>query len=1400
MGIAVLGPLELDGAESALGLRDRVVLQALAVRHGRPVSADTLAEALWADDPPNSWVKVVQGCVVRLRKALGADTIETSTQGYRLQVHRDHLDHLRFEHLLERARQLTAGGEPDRAAYLLREALELWRGEPFAELAEWAPGREETERLVELRHDAEDLLIEAQLLAGHHREAIAPALRLVHEEPMRERRWGLLALAQYQGGRQGDALQTLQQARRVLVDELGLDPGDDLVALERAILNQDPSLAVEAAIPGPTSECPYLGLVAYDVEDASAFFGREEVTAACLRRLDQADVLAVVGPSGSGKSSLARAGVAAALERDGRVVHVLTPGSRPMRALSGVPTRPGTVLLVDQCEEALAVDEASPERAEFFAALVEFAHRHPLVVTLRADRLGELAPHPAFARLVEGGLYLLGPMTEPDLRRAIEGPAAQAGLRLEPGLVDLLVREVVGEPSALPLLSHVLRQTWRHREGSTLTVEGYAATGGVREAVAQSAEGVFRALDPERQAMLRELMLRLVTPDEGGDPVRTRVPRRSVTGDEQHLKLVEQLVGARLLASDGDTVEIAHESLAVAWPRLRSWLDEDVDGLRTLRHLTVAAESWDELGRPDSELYRGVRQARAAEWHQRTSATLTETERDFLHESAALAAKEQRATEAQVRRERRSNQRLRAGLAAVAVLLAVSIVAGALAKTAADRAEHQALSADARRLGAEALRSDEIDRALLLAAAGAQLDPSSDTVNNLTGVLDRVPQLAGTVRSGTPLVSVSVSPDGTSVATGGAIRGVSILDAKTLKEKARNDDIPVAGVRYNPAGSTLAVAVNPWTPFSLGRVDPMPLRLLDAQTGRLVPHQPGGTPPGRVVHQSFAFSPDGRWLAAGFVSPLGFPADSVVQVWDTTALARPKTSFTVPYIIASIQVSSGSRRIHAMSLTGDLHLLDPLARHELRAIHTVKASSNHLGPVAVVATPDGSGVVVRDGKQVRLLDAERLTTTASLTEEGAIGLPIAVAPDGRHLAYVVDGTVVVRSLTEADSQAVRYPSADTSEPWGLAFGRDGTTLFAARDDGLLLAWDLTGSQGFLPFTPPLTGTLAAGYSSSRVSPDGLTVAYLVTSTDNGSVFLQLLDVRTHTLGPALRTDETLDYWIDVAWSPDSTKVAAMLGTERLRVWDRLTGKLVEEHRVPGEHITAAAFSRDGSRLAIGTRSGWVRSVDGAGRRTGPPVRVSSSVPVTAVSLDGRGDRAVATAGDTVEILDLVAGTVTRRAALGYTLNAAVWIPDGSAVAVTGQDFRRGGAGVVGVFDAATLTRTGGATGRTTAGGGRLLLDSAGTQLLTTFGDRVALWDAETGALVRSLRVGDRMAGGFDPGGRTLVLASTQASVSHWDPSPEAAIEAACQVVGRDMTAEEWHTYLPDRPFEPVCAS
>ncbi|HWC66758.1 MAG TPA: extracellular solute-binding protein [Acidimicrobiales bacterium] len=725
MAIAVLGPLSLDGDMSLLRRRDRVVLEALVVRSGRSVSADQLADALWGEQVPPSWSKVIQGCVVRLRKVLGRDAIETVHDGYRLVVGADDVDTRRFEQLVARSRELLVLGEHERAAYVSGQALALWRGPPFADLDGWDPGIVEAGRLDELRLDAEEIRLDAALRAGRHREVLSEAFSSVKAAPLRERRWGLLALAQYQTGRQADALRTLHEARRVLVEEAGVEPGPELAALEQAILRQDPTLVTAAALPEPSATCPYLGLVPYDIGDADAFFGREAEVEQCLQTLSRSGVLAVVGPSGSGKSSLVRAGIAAALQRSGRRVVIVTPGTRPMDALTALsPAGPDAVLVVDQCEEAVTLCDDPDERTRFFDALVELSEQRTSVVALRADHLGSISAYPAFVRRIEPGLHLLSAMGEADLRAAIEGPARQTGLLLQPGLVDLVVRDVEGEPGALPMLSHALRETWARREGRTLTVDGYRATGGIRGAIAQSAEAVYERVPEEQRATLRDLLLRLVTPTPEGEPVRTRVPRRLVAGDKAHERLVELLVQARLVTSDEGVVELAHESLARAWPRLRAWLDDDVDGQRILRHLTSAADAWDALGRPDSELYRGVRLAQALEWWERADPVLNVVERSFLDASAAKrdaehAVEEQRRRrEDRLRRQTRRRSRLLLGgavvLAAVVALAAFAIVQR---NAAARSADQLAATEEARRLSvaSAAVAEDDPELAMLLA-------------------------------------------------------------------------------------------------------------------------------------------------------------------------------------------------------------------------------------------------------------------------------------------------------------------------------------------------------------------------------------------------------------------------------------------------------------------------------------------------------------------------------------------------------------------------------------------------------------------------------------------------------------------------------------------------------------
>ena len=429
MGISVLGPLTLGDSAPRLSRRETLVLAALAVAGDETLSADQLAEVLWHDTPPTSWNKNLQSCVVRLRKVLGPDAIETAGHGYRLTLPADAIDARQFEALASRGHELLKLGEPDRAAYTLGQALSLWRGRPFTELEEWEPGALEAARLTELRLDAQEWWVEASLQAGHHREVLAQAQSLAQAAPLRERRWELLALAQYRAGRQGEALSTIAGVRRRLVDELGIDPSPRLEELEGAILRQDPALDTAEIRQHPDETCPYLGLMPYDVDDDEAFFGRDRDIGLCRARLDADGVLAVLGPSGCGKSSLVRAGLVAVLRREGHHCDVITPGRHPLGSLppprtSGKP-RP---LVVDQAEELFSLCHDAAERERFVQLLADHTRAAPLVLVLRADRMGDVSAHPPLAQLVERGLYVLAAMSPDDLRTAIEGPARQAGL------------------------------------------------------------------------------------------------------------------------------------------------------------------------------------------------------------------------------------------------------------------------------------------------------------------------------------------------------------------------------------------------------------------------------------------------------------------------------------------------------------------------------------------------------------------------------------------------------------------------------------------------------------------------------------------------------------------------------------------------------------------------------------------------------------------------------------------------------------------------------------------------------------------------------------------------------------------------------------------------------------
>jgi DNA-binding SARP family transcriptional activator/WD40 repeat protein len=1406
MEIGVLGPLLVHGDGAGLAPRDRVVLAALTMRPGELVAAEELADALWVSTPPATWAKVVQGSIMRLRKVLGSAAIETLPRGYRLVVAAHEVDAREFERMVRRAREQLTLGEPERASYTLAEALALWRGRALDDLDDWEAGRIEAGRLDALRCDAEELRIDAALRAGRHRQVLAEARALVEAAPLRERRWELLALAQYQAGRQGDALRTLREVKRVLLDELGLDSGHDLVALEEAILRQDPTLLAKVALAEPSISCPYFGLAPYDIDDAESYFGRDADITAGVQRLTSVGVLAVVGPSGSGKSSLVRAGIASTLRRDGMRVVVITPGPRPMDALTAVPSSSTPiVLVVDQCEEAVSLCEDPAERAEFFTALSARAESGLLVVALRADRLGDLAAFAGFARLVERGLYLLNPMSEQSLRATIEGPARQAGLALEPGLVELLIAEVTLERGALPLLSHAMRQTWELREGATLTVDGYRATGGIRDAVAQTAESLYEQVSPEQRPMLRDLLLRLVASGPGGEPVRRSIPRRLVAADAEHEELVELLVAARLVTSDDGVVELVHEAVVRAWPRLRGWLDEDSEGQRLLRHLTIVADTWNTMGRPDSELYRGVRLAQALEWRTQANPDLTPTEQAFLDAGRSLADAEEHTAARRARAEARINRRLRALLAGAAFLLIVAVVAGTLAVRQANRATEASRAADAGRVATQSQLTDRIDHSLRLALASLRLDASAGGGASLLAALARSPQLTSFVPAADqPFWHLDIDGDGRSVAVMDLAGRVRFYDTPGLQPAGMFDPHPPGWktqvacvcnpVTFSPDGREVAVAI-PTLAYPA-------VRLLDARSHRPVARQPGGLP--RLAQPiDMDYSEDGRFLAVTFngiqLDPLAQVASSA-YVWDLDRPAAPLSHFRLVGDNTFAQLSPDGSLLYTVPGPG------ATAPPAVRVYDTQTGRQlTSLGPRGRLLTlsPDGSMLAYATADEVVLADSstgrELRRMPGRLGDFGALEF----SNDGEAIVFVADDRTA--QVWETTSGRLRESlSLGDGTFADVRFSADGRQLFATVDDGLM-AFDLDGSHRFIRrTTPPDAVQYPEGSTDRSVSPHGEALAVSVFDPHIKASKLHVRDMRTLRrvdLGMVTAGFSSID-----TWRPDGQQLLVIdSDDQRVRVFDRTTGDVVRQRRF-ADGVGTLTYSRDGTLLLAETGAGVALLNAATLEQLTDPVRLPGRNLQGALLLPD-GDRAVVFTGNEGRapfdftltqgwaLVDLRSETVIREGELTRPPESSALSPDGGRVAVAG-------AGGLEIIDLASgESRNSRDIGVEAESEGQQLAYSGDGRLLVSADStgRVSLWHGRTADLVGTVAPSSEMSSpAFLADDHTVRIPSWDGAVYEWDTSLEHATDFACDVVRHGFTRSEWNQLLPNHAFEATC--
>ena len=1443
MRVQLLGPTQVSGADAPLGPRDRVVLGALCVQPGHVLAAEVLANALWGEDLPKSWNKVVQGSVMRLRRALGFTAIETTMDGYRVALAKGQLDTVEFEHQVARGRTFLALSEPERAATTFEAALGLWRGAPFGELLEWDPARAEAERLVDVRRAVEEDLVAAHLAAGRAVEAAAEAGPLVAREPFRERRWALLATALYQTGRQGEALDVLRRAGTTLRDDLGLDPGPELVELEQRILRQDPTLRdVTLRAGGSSDTCPYRGLRPFDSEDAEFFFGRGGSVEEAERRLGEFPLLLVVGPSGSGKSSLVRAGVQPALERAGHAAVVFTPGPDPAGSLAAaVASAPqGGALVIDQLEEAFANPNgvASGPFLDRLADLVEAGTT--VIATLRADYLGGLAGSPRLSRLAESGLMLLTPLSEEELRSAVEEPARLVGLVLEPGLVDLLVRDVRGAPGGLPLLSHALAETWEHREGNVLTVDGYQATGGIHSAVANSADRLYDSLSLEDRDVVRSVLMRLVTPTSSGEPIAVRVPTRIFASAPDAPRLLDLLVRSRLVTVSQDTATIAHESLVRAWPRLGTWLDEDAEGQRILGHLQVAADSWQTWGRPDEELYRGARLVAAQEWRIRSRPVLSAVEDDFLKASSAHVddelIRQQQVHAQQVRR----NRQLAGALTSVVGLLVVSLIVGTQAglrgreaRAEAVRADAAAVEATASGLGAIALSEPNAALSLLLARQAVAVADSPVTQGALMQSLLGVGGLVGLATQGTVSPAGGVrdhafTPDGRRLLEFNVLGQVHLLDTTngwSLRGDLGGDDEAFPAGLVDSGRLALVAHVVHATGPDGGQEPSLSLVPIDAQTG-----EPAGVPqpvPGAVADESthrdrLRASPDGQTL----VSTL----DRKVRVWHRRG-ARWVGPDSIPFP----------------------HLPDSLPDQDASTWITFSADGSR---AAVVLNLQGSEV---DGIQraiwvVDTTEPRLIGSTLTSVKAGARPGLAAISPSGTRLLVGEIRTGAVRVLdVRTHDETLVIPGESPAS--ALAWSADGRRVAIGRVDGSsevysvdplrrlggtsgaeeVVALELVGSDGLAIYD--LGGTIARFDLSSiapiarSVSTDGVdevAVAARTIAVGGDGGVIRLYDRTTLrrvgsdlTLGPYLTPDGTINPSAHrrvsaLALFPDGSAVVAADRTGHLRMWSLPDRRLLwSRDDVPTSRL---AVSPDGRHLAT---TGFERAdalPDGLAKSSTVTIwdLTTHSVVLTDEHTYG-SDENGNEAPEVPKPRAIAFSPDSRRLAVSFSELGHTWVYD-----VVGRHL------IYSVSNVATS----------------LAFTRDGTRLLGSEAQKVWLRDATTGDGLRVARVpglGSSTRMGLSSDGRWLVVSrpwsvtvldadtlkvavtdltlpsdgstdafavaatedlhvivGTQNSLVDLDLNPERWKAEACSLAARRLTTMEWRLFLPSLRFDPAC--